>query len=222
LGEYELLRDMKINQRPLHQNEARFIETLAVVQNLYCIVPFVEKCNTLPSEGNEDIVSYLIPNKGFYKFALSRRFKTGDKYTFNYNSIFSNEYLLTTYGSYIKDNKNDSFLIKINLKKDEFPSIKNEICKKIKCLDSSIDEFYTSNDIRNLKVQIPIEKNTINNKIINFIRLILEPVQNFNSTKVMKSLKKNRSLSYFNEIGTFAYYRDLIIGNIDSNPIRYV
>ena len=145
----------------------------------------------------------------------NHEFKVDEEYSITYKMGSTNEILTLDYGFYLKNNPLQSFAFQTSLEKNFFNSEKYELCKKINCMNSNMDDFYSNKKSNIFYAPFMMYNNKLDSKGLNILRLYVEPNIGFNSTMILKRLKHNKWISYNNELtalGLFLYP----IKNLDS------
>lgn len=168
-----------------------------------CLLPFFDLCNHKNSKDpNESDINafFLIYKEGVLKLAINNEVKSGEEYQITYQKDSGNEKLLTSYGFYFKENVLSKVAFKTGLMKTWINNQKFELLKKLNLLEPGSQSLYFDRTSSGLPIKIICNKYYLDKNVLDTFRIYVQPNEHFNSTLFEKRLKKNRWISYNNEI----------------------
>lgn len=172
-------------------------------------MPFIDLCNHKQEkdpEGKDYTPFFVLFMKKKAMIGFGGEFKPGDEYEYSYLPQASNEKLLLSYGFYFKDNALSYATFDSVLHRNHFQKEKWEVCKKLGCLEYNYDWVYQDAKTVEIPIRINLFPHKINQRYLNLLRLYSEPSQTYNATLMEKRLRKNKWLSYTNEIRAISLY----------------
>ncbi len=197
---------------------------------LKCLIPYFDLINNYtPKIGKESSLhNYLLNfNPLGVKVLFEKSFKKGGEYTYSYLTKSINNILLMKYGFYLPSDEYDvKVALPFKIRKDIFTELKWRICKKIKCLEHDLDNFYLNKKSKEVDLYIEFSSDKINENFLSFLRLLSLPNKFLESLEidshVQKKLKNGKWLNYENEIASLARYIEIFDDALASCDLKLV
>jgi hypothetical protein len=127
-------------------------------------------------------------------------------------------------GFIVNNNPYSISYLPIKINKLGFTPEKNDVCNMVGCFDFSMDSYFKDYKVDAVNLVSPIEKNEINERVLNFIRLFVLPNEEVKKSglDVTNLLLSGQSINFENEIKALAKYRNDIIDGLSSSKLKLV
>lgn len=172
-------------------------------------------------EGKDGVDFYLNYAKGSVSFSLSKSFNEGEEYNYQYIPFASNEKLLFSYGFYFHRNVYSGISIQTQLTKLYLTKEKYEFLKKINSVEN-IDNYMSANHVQNIPYALNLNPNKVNQKILNFFKVYIQPNDKFRPETTYRKLFNHQFLDYNYEITGLILNLASLIGASKNNVMGTV